>query len=58
MFLRVLILILILILVLIVLTIINTRNSPKNKPTPGKIYYEYDVINGDTIPVDTIYWEH
>ena len=55
MFLRVLILILILILVLIVLTIINTRNSPKNKPTPGKIYYEYDVINGDTIPVDTIY---
>lgn len=54
MFLRVLILI----LILIVLTIINTRNIPKNKPTPDKTYYEYGVINDDAIPVDTIYWEH
>lgn len=25
---------------------------------PGKTFYEYDVINGDTIPVDTVYYAY
>jgi len=31
-------------------------NEPKQiTPTKYKMYYEYDIINNDTIPVDTIY---
>jgi hypothetical protein len=33
-----------------------TFNEPKQiSPTKYKMYYEYDLINNDTIPVDTIY---
>lgn len=30
-------------------------NKVANKATNNCIYYEYDVINNDTIPVDTVY---
>lgn len=38
--------------------VIKTIESYNQHPKAGKTYYEYDVIDGDTIPIDTIYYDY
>ena len=38
--------------------VIKTIEVFHEHPKAGKTYYEYNIINGDTIPTDTIYYDY